>query len=69
MISYVVDYARLERIKVPPDPGYSLGTKLYMVFMALCIVFLFKRWRDKKLSSSKLESDSQIIYPSVPNGL
>jgi hypothetical protein len=69
MASYVVDYARLDRIKVTPDPGYSFGTKLYAVLAALCLIFLFKRWRDKKLSSSKLVSDSQIIYPSEPGGL
>lgn len=67
-MSYVVDHARLSRIKVPDDTGYSFGTKLYAVLMALCVIFLFKRWRDKKLASSKLARDSQEVYPREPDG-
>ena len=69
MTSYVVDYERLKRITVPDVPKYSLATKVYTVLIILCLAVLFKRWRDKKLSSSSPESDSEIIYPLVPNGL
>ncbi len=59
----VVDYDRMKRLYVPDTPALSFGTKVYIVLMALCIIFLIKKWRDKKLSSSKAESESSIIYP------
>jgi hypothetical protein len=65
----VVDYARFKRLEVPDEPRYSFTTKVYIVLIVACIAFLFKRWRDKKSSSSRIEPDSAIVYPLEPNGL
>lgn len=65
----VVDYARINRLLIPDEPAISFGTKVYMILIAMCTIFLVKKWRDKQLSSSVPESEKLIIYPSERDGL
>ena len=66
----VVDYDRIKRLQLPEDGGpFSFMAKVYIVLIALCIVFLVKKYRDKQVASSKSESLSMIIYPSERDGL
>ena len=44
----VVDHARLNRITKPEEPKRSIMTTLCYVFMFIGVVFIVKRYKDKK---------------------
>ena len=52
----VVDYDRVRRIYVPPDPlpGHEINwaTKICFFIMFIGMLILIKRWRDKQSASS-----------------
>lgn len=52
----VVDYNRVRRIYVPPDPlpgtDINWATKICFFIMFIGVIILIKRWRDKQVASS-----------------
>ena len=52
----VVDYDRIRRIFVPPDPlpfsEYNMGTRICFVIILIGCVVLVMRWHGKKKETS-----------------
>lgn len=68
--AYVVDWGRMKRLSVPEQPGLSWASKACLVVLALCIICLVKKYRDRR-AASKPESLSELAWesPRVPGGL
>ena len=63
----VVDWARLKRLEVPEAPSTSLATKLCLTLLAVCLIFLVKKYRDRRVSLARV-SLSEPVWPREPDG-